>query len=97
MQHRYVEQYDEDLNTTLILVSRVFPFTPKLPQAALHRAILLTLNQSATPNVTATVPPAQKNSPAEIVAVTGLVHESLDLTTCRICRDAGQAAAHRYL
>ena len=44
---------------------------------ALLRAILLTLNQSAIPNETPTVPPIQQNPPNEVVTVTGLLYASL--------------------
>jgi hypothetical protein len=103
----YVKKYDEDLNTTLIFVSRVVHShelsnlflqaglfsavssafvidvhsglqpDPNEQTAALLRAILLTLNQSAIPGETATVPPAQENPPAEIVTVTALMYASL--------------------
>jgi len=39
--------------------------------------ILLTLNQSAIPNETPTVPPVQESPPREIVTVTGLMYASL--------------------
>jgi len=44
---------------------------------ALLRAILLTLNQSAIPGETPTVPPAQEASLSEIVTATGLMYASL--------------------
>ena len=44
---------------------------------ALLRAILLTLNQSAIPGETSTVPPVQQNPPSEIVTVTCLMYASL--------------------
>ena len=40
-------------------------------------AILLTLNQSAIPGETSTVPPFQEDPPSEIVAVTELMNASL--------------------
>jgi len=50
---------------------------PNEQSAALLRAILLTLNQSAIPNESPTVPPAQESPPSEIVTVTGLMYASL--------------------
>lgn len=50
---------------------------PNEQSAALLRAILLTLNQSAIPNETPAVPPVQKNTPSDIVIVTGLLYASL--------------------
>jgi len=44
---------------------------------ALLRAILLTLNQSAIPGETPTVPPVQEGPPSEIVTVTCLMYASL--------------------
>ena len=44
---------------------------------ALLRAILLTLNQSAIPNESPTVPPVPQNPSSEIVVVTGLMYASL--------------------
>ena len=44
---------------------------------ALLHAILLTLNQSAIPGETPTVPPVQQNPPSEIVTVTSLMYASL--------------------
>ena len=50
---------------------------PSEQSAALLRAILLTLNQSAIPSETPTVPPIQEDPPSEIVTVTGLMYASL--------------------
>jgi hypothetical protein len=50
---------------------------PNEQSAALLRTILLTLNQSAIPSETATVPPIQEDPPSEIVTVTGLMYASL--------------------
>jgi len=50
---------------------------PNEQSVALLRAILLTLNQSAIPGEAPTVPPAQEDSPSEIVTVTGLMYASL--------------------
>ena len=50
---------------------------PNEQSAALLRAILLTLNESAIPNETATVPPVPDNPPSEIVTVVGLMYASL--------------------
>ena len=44
---------------------------------ALLRAILLTLNQSAIPGETPTVPPVQEDPSSEIITVTGLMYASL--------------------
>ena len=105
---RHVKRYNEELNTTLILVRRSLsaPFShliccwqaclfsiissafvidlhPKLQSdpneqsVALLRAILLTLNQSAIPDETLAVVPAQKNPPSEIITATGLIYASL--------------------
>ncbi|KAF9653352.1 hypothetical protein BDM02DRAFT_1902019 [Thelephora ganbajun] len=87
----YVKKYDDDLNTTLIFaglfsaVSSAFVIgiQPKLESdpneksAALLRAILLTLNRSAIPGETPTVPPVQEHPPSEIVTVTCLTYASL--------------------
>ena len=50
---------------------------PNEQSAALLRAILFTLNQSALPAETATVPPIHEDPPDEIVTVTGLMYASL--------------------
>jgi hypothetical protein len=50
---------------------------PNDQSAALLRAILLTLNQSAIPGETPVVPPVQDPPPNEIVAATGLLYASL--------------------
>ena len=50
---------------------------PNDQSAALLRAILLTLNQSAIPGETPTVPPVSEDPPSEIVTVTGLMYASL--------------------
>jgi hypothetical protein len=50
---------------------------PNDQSAALLRAILLTLNQSAIPGETAAVLPVQGDPPSEIVAVTCLMYASL--------------------
>jgi hypothetical protein len=50
---------------------------PNEQSAALLRAILLTLNQSAIPGETPVVPPVQEDPPSEIVTVTGLMYASL--------------------
>ena len=50
---------------------------PNEQSAALLRAILLTLNQSAIPNESPIVPPVQESPPSEIVTVTGLMYASL--------------------
>ena len=50
---------------------------PNEQSAAILRAILLTLNQSAIPGETPTVPPAQEDPPNEIVTVSGLMYASL--------------------
>jgi hypothetical protein len=50
---------------------------PNDQSAALLRAILLTLNQSAIPGETPVVPPVQEPPPNEIVAATGLLYASL--------------------
>ena len=50
---------------------------PNDQTAALLRAILLTLNQSAIPNEIPTVPPTQQNPAGEIVTITGLMYASL--------------------
>jgi hypothetical protein len=50
---------------------------PNEQSAALLRAILLTLNHTAIPGGTATVPPIQEDPPSEIVTVTGLMYASL--------------------
>ena len=49
---------------------------PNEQSAALLRAILLTLNQSAIPGETPTVPPAQEDPPSEIVTATCLMYAS---------------------
>jgi hypothetical protein len=50
---------------------------PNEQSAALLRAILLTLNHTAIPGETATVPPIQEDPPDEIITVTGLMYASL--------------------
>ena len=50
---------------------------PNEQSAALLRAILLTLNQSALPGETPAVPPVQGNPPSEIVTATCLMYASL--------------------
>ena len=50
---------------------------PNDQSVALLRAILLTLNQSATPGETPAVPSVQENPSSEIVTVTGLMYASL--------------------
>ena len=50
---------------------------PNEQSAAILRAILLTLNHSAIPGETPTVPLVQKYPPSEIVTVTGLMYASL--------------------
>ena len=50
---------------------------PNEQSAAILRAILFTLNQSAIPGETLTIPPAQEDPPSEIVTVTGLMYASL--------------------
>ena len=50
---------------------------PNDQSAALLRAILLTLNNSAIPGESPTVPPIQQVPPSEIVTVTGLLYASL--------------------
>ena len=50
---------------------------PNEQSAALLRAILLTLNQSAVPGEISTVPPIQENPPSEIVTATCLMYASL--------------------
>ena len=50
---------------------------PNEQSAALLRAILLTLNQSAIPGETPAAPPVQEDPPDEIVTVTGLMYASL--------------------
>ena len=50
---------------------------PNEQSAALLRAILFTLNQSALPAETATVPPIHEDPPDEIVTVSGLMYASL--------------------
>ena len=50
---------------------------PNDHSAALLRAILLTLNQSAIPNEVPIVPPVQGDPPNEIITVTGLMYASL--------------------
>jgi hypothetical protein len=50
---------------------------PNEQSAALLRAILLTLNHTAIPGGTATVPPIQEDPPSEIITVTGLMYASL--------------------
>jgi hypothetical protein len=50
---------------------------PNDQSAALLRAILLTLNQSAIPGETPVVPPVQDPPSSEIVAATGLLYASL--------------------
>ena len=50
---------------------------PNTQSAALLRAILLTLNQSAIPDETPVIPPAQEDPPGSIVAVTSLMYASL--------------------
>jgi hypothetical protein len=50
---------------------------PNEQSAALLHAILLTLNHTAIPGGTATVPPIQEDPPSEIVTVTGLMYASL--------------------
>ena len=50
---------------------------PSDQSAALLRAILLTLNHSAIPNATPTVPPIQSHPPSEIVTVNCLLYASL--------------------
>ena len=50
---------------------------PNDQTAVILRAILLTLNQSAIPNETPTVPPIQQNPTGEMVTVTGLMYASL--------------------
>ena len=50
---------------------------PNEQSAALLRAILLTLNQSAIPGESPIVPPVQKSPPSEIVTVTCLMYASL--------------------
>jgi hypothetical protein len=50
---------------------------PNEQSAALLHAILLTLNHTAVPGGTATVPPIQEDPPNEIITVTGLMYASL--------------------
>jgi hypothetical protein len=50
---------------------------PNEQSAALLRAILLTLNQSAIPGETPAIPPVQGNPPSEIVTATCLMYASL--------------------
>ena len=50
---------------------------PNEQTAVLLHAILLTLNQSAIPGETPTVPPFNPNPPSEIITVTGLMYASL--------------------
>ena len=50
---------------------------PNEQSAALLRAILLTLNQSAIPGESPTVPPIQKDPASEIVTTTCLMYASL--------------------
>jgi len=50
---------------------------PNKQSAAILRVILLTLNQSAIPGETPTVPPVQERPPSEIVTVTCLMYASL--------------------
>ena len=53
---------------------------PNEQSAALLRAILLTLNRSALPAETATVPPAQEDPPGEIVTAASLMYASLSIS-----------------
>ena len=50
---------------------------PNEQSAALLRAILIILNQSAIPNESPAVPPIQEDPPSEIVTATGLMYASL--------------------
>ena len=50
---------------------------PNDQSAALLRAILLTLNQSAIPNEPPAIPPVQDHPPSEIVTATALLYASL--------------------
>jgi hypothetical protein len=50
---------------------------PNEQSAAFLRAILLTLNHSAIPGETPTVPPTQEDPPSEIVTASGLMYASL--------------------
>ena len=50
---------------------------PNEQSAALLRAILFALNQSALPAETATIPPIQEDPPGEVVTASGLMYASL--------------------
>jgi len=108
----YVKKYDEDLNTTLIFaglfsaVSTAFVINvhsklkpdPNEQSAALLRAILLTLNQSAIPGETPTVPLLREKPPSEIVTVTGLMYTSLLISLLAVfIAMLGKQWLNRYL
>jgi len=71
---------------------------PNEQSAALLRAILLTLNQSAIPGETPAVPPAQEGPPGETVIVTCLMYASLLISMlAALVAMLGKQWLNRYL
>ena len=71
---------------------------PNQQSAALLRAILITLNQSAIPGEIPTVPPVQQHPPSEIVTVSCLIYASLMISVlAAFAAMLGKQWLNRYL